>query len=115
MAGHIRRRGKRSWELKFECGADSLSGKEPLRPDNVSSEWCRLVRVLGLPKATLHAWRHTHASQLIRLNMDVLTISRRLGHNSPAITLNVYGHLFKGSDDRAGSSIDAAFSRALTK
>ena len=88
---------------------------EPLRPDNVSSEWRRLVRVLGLPKVTLHAWRHTHASQLIRLNMDVLTISRRLGHGSPSITLNVYGHLFKGSDDRAASSIDAAFSRALTE
>jgi integrase len=52
---------------------------------------------------------------LIRLNMDVLTISRRLGHGSPSITLNVYGHLFKGSDDRAASRIDAAFSRALTE
>jgi hypothetical protein len=33
--------------------------------------------------------------------MDVLTISRRLGHGSPAITLTVYGHLMKGADAKA--------------
>jgi integrase len=91
-----------------------LSG-EPMRPDNVSGEWRRLVRILKFPKVTLHAWRHTHASQLIRLGFDVLTISRRLGHGSPSITLNVYGHLFAGSDDRAAERINAAFSRALTE
>jgi integrase len=83
-----------------------------MRPDNISSEWRRLVRTLKLPKVTLHAWRHTHASQLIRLNIDVLTISRRLGHGSPSVTLNVYGHLFEGSDDRAAERINAAFSWA---
>jgi integrase len=86
---------------------------KPMRPDNVSGEWRRLVGVLKLPKVTLHAWRHTHASQLISLGMDILTVSRRLGHGSPSITLNVYGHLFKGSDDRAAERIDAAFSKAF--
>ena len=90
-----------------------LSG-EPIRSDNVSGEWRRLVRVFKLPKVTLHAWRHTHASQLILTGFDVLTISRRLGHGSPPITLNVYGHLFAGSDDRAAEGINAAFSKALT-
>jgi integrase len=32
-------------------------------------------------------------SQLIAAGMDVLTISRRIGHASPEITLRVYGHL----------------------
>jgi integrase len=86
---------------------------KPMRPDNVSSEWRRLVVVLKLPKVSLHAWRHTHASHLIRANHDVLTISRRLGHGSPSITLNVYGHLFKGTDAAVAGSIDATFSRAF--
>jgi integrase len=89
-----------------------LSGA-PIRPDNVSGEWRRLVKVLKLPKVTLHAWRHTHASHLIQMGTDVLTISRRLGHGSPSITLNVYAHLLPGSDDRAAEGIDAAFSKAL--
>ena len=54
-----------------------------------------------LPRVSLHALRHRHASQLIAAGMDVLTISRRLGHGSPTITLGVYGHLFTNTDDRA--------------
>jgi integrase len=61
--------------------------------------------------ATLHSLRHTHASTLIASGLDVLTISRRLGHGSPAITLTVYGHLFK-TDDRAAQIMEAAFAGA---
>ena len=86
----------------------------PLNPNSPSTEWRRLVRILKLPKVTLHAWRHTHASQLIASGMDVLTISRRLGHGSPSITLDVYGHLFHGSDDRAAAVFDKAFGGVLT-
>ena len=44
-----------------------------------------------------------------------LTISRRLGHASPTITLNVYGHLFANSDNRAADVVEAAFGKALTE
>jgi integrase len=47
--------------------------------------------------------------------MDVLTISRRLGHGSPMITLGVYGHLFTNTDDRAAEIMEAAFARAKTE
>jgi integrase len=47
--------------------------------------------------------------------MDVLTISRRLGHGSPTITLGVYGHLFTNTDDRAAQIMEAAFTRATTE
>jgi integrase len=69
---------------------------------------------LGL-KITLHALRHTHASQLIAAGMDVVTISRRLGHASPTITLNIYGHLFSNTDDRAAEIMEVAFSRPRTE
>jgi integrase len=60
---------------------------------------------------TLHALRHTHVSQLIAAGMDVLTISRRIGHASAAITLKVYGHLFANTDNRAAEIMEAAFTR----
>ena len=63
--------------------------------------------------ATFHSLRHAHASTLIAAGLDVLTISRRLGHGSPAITLGVYGHLFKNSDDRAAEIVEAAFAKAV--
>jgi hypothetical protein len=31
MSGHLRRRGERSWELKYEAGADPLTGKRRIR------------------------------------------------------------------------------------
>jgi integrase len=76
-------------------------------PDALSKDWSVAMADLGL-KVTLHALRHTHASALIAAGVDVLTISRRLGHASPTITLGVYGHLFSNTDDRAAQAMDAA-------
>jgi hypothetical protein len=42
----------------------------------------------------------------------MLTISRRLGHGSPTITLGVYGHLFANTDDRSASILEATFAKA---
>lgn len=75
-------------------------------PNAITKEWSTLM-ANAKAKATLHSLRHTHASTLIASGLDVLTISRRLGHGSPAITLSVYGHLFK-TDDRAAAIMDAA-------
>jgi len=60
---------------------------------------------------TLHGLRHTHVSQLIAAGLDVLTISRRIGHAKPAITLDRYGHMFKNTDARAAEIMEAAFRR----
>ena len=75
-------------------------------PNALTKEWSVAMARAGI-KATFHSLRHTHASTLIASGLDVLTISRRLGHGSPAITLGVYGHLFK-TDDRAAAIMEAA-------
>jgi integrase len=64
---------------------------------------------------TLHALRHTHVSQLIAAGMDILTISRRLGHASAAITLRIYGHLFANTDARAAEIMELAFAKMRTE
>ena len=51
--------------------------------------------------------RHTHASALIAAGVDIVTISTRLGHGSPAITLAVYAHLFNRTDEAAAKAIKA--------
>jgi hypothetical protein len=33
-----------------------------------------------------------------------------MGHSSPMISLNVYGHMFDNTDDRAAQIMEAAFS-----
>jgi integrase len=48
---------------------------------------------------------------LIAAGVDILSVSRRLGHSSPTITLNVYGHLIHGTDARAAEAMDAALGK----
>jgi integrase len=79
-------------------------------PNALTKEWSLAMQSARLT-ATLHSLRHTHASTLIASGLDVLTISRRLGHGSPAITLKVYGHLFK-TDDRAAAVMEVALAGA---
>ena len=67
---------------------------EPQSPRGFSKEWADVAASIGL-LVTFHALRHTHASHLIDAGIDVVKISRRLGHASVDITLRVYAHLFQ--------------------
>ena len=50
---------------------------------------------------TFHELRDTAISQAIASGADVLAISRIAGHANPSITLADYGHVLKGSIQRA--------------
>jgi integrase len=76
-------------------------------PHNFSTTWLRLVRRLGLPKVSWHALRHTHASILISVGVDIATIASRLGHENVATTLSTYTHLFAADDRAAADAINA--------
>jgi integrase len=80
-------------------------------PNWLSKKFAQAMATLGID-CKLHGLRHTHVSQLIAAGLDVLTISRRIGHASPAITLNVYGHLFANTDGRAAEIMEVAFIRS---
>jgi integrase len=80
----------------------------PRRPDQLSWLWRSACKSLKLPMVSFHALRHTHASALIARGLDVVLISRRLGHGNPHVTLRAYGHLFKRDDRAAADAIEAA-------
>jgi integrase len=79
-------------------------------PDAFSAEWRDFADQAEMAGIPLHALRHTHASQLIDAGVDIVTVSRRLGHASPAITLKIYAHLFRKDDGKAAAAINAALS-----
>ena len=78
-------------------------------PYTMSNRWRDAVKHRKLPKVTFHALRHSHTSALIAAGLNVVSVSHRLGHASPALTLSVYSHLFNKDDDGAAAAIDAAF------
>ena len=47
--------------------------------------------------------------------LDVVTVSRRIGHASAAITLDVYAHMLKNTDTRAAEIMEATFARVRTE
>jgi integrase len=70
----------------------------------------------GEPRLRFHDLRHCFASLLIAQGLNVVFISRQLGHASPSFTLDVYGGLFDRAEHarRATEGLEAAFARMLT-
>ena len=81
---------------------------ELLKPHTISRAWRRAVVAKKLPAVTFHALRNTHASMLIRKGVDILTISRRLGHSKASVSLDVYGRRRRSGRgrDRGGAEMN---------
>ena len=88
--------GKAEPDALMFCNPDG----SPIRPNSLSVQWNREVRrIASVPAVSFHSLRHTHASALIKAGIDVVSVSRRLGHSSPVITLRVYAHMFGDAGD----------------
>lgn len=63
----------------------------------------RLVPTAKLStRLKFHSLRHTYASLCVAAGLDVLKVSRFMGHSKPGTTLGIYTHLFD-TDDHAGA------------
>jgi len=92
--------GKAGPDALLFCDLDG----SPIRPNKLSVQWNREIRrIKDVPPVTFHSLRHCHASALIKAGIDVVSVSRRLGHSSPMITLKVYAHLFGDAGDGAAA------------
>jgi integrase len=79
----------------------------PISPNYISKLWRVTISAIPeFPRVRFHSLRHSHASALIAAGIDVVKVSRRLGHSSPVITLGVYSHLFGEGDDGAAAAIE---------
>ena len=75
----------------------------PPHPDTVSGTFDAMVKASGLPRITVHALRHTHATILLALGEPVKAVSERLGHSDVTTTLNYYAHVIPGLQAQAVS------------
>lgn len=64
-----------------------------------------------LPPVTPHGLRHTSATLLISENVDVRTVSGRLGHAQTSTTLNIYSHSLQKKDAQAAQTLETLLSK----
>lgn len=59
-----------------------------------------------LPEIPLHGLRHTSATLLISENVDIKTVSGRLGHAQTSTTINIYSHSLRKKDEAAADILE---------
>lgn len=62
----------------------------------------------GAPDITWHQLRHFHASVALQHKQNVVTVSRRLGHSNPNITLGTYSHVLTASQQEVADTVAGA-------
>ncbi|MBU3101907.1 MULTISPECIES: tyrosine-type recombinase/integrase [Clostridium] len=55
--------------------------------------------------------RHTYATILISQNVDVSTVSKRLGHARTSTTMDIYSHSLQRSDSAAAYKLENLFNK----
>lgn len=83
----------------------------PLDPDTIRRDFLKAaMEEIDAAGLGFHALRHTYASLQLAAGVNVLQLSRALGHHSAAFTLLVYTHLLEG-DEAPPLDLSAALER----
>jgi len=83
-----------------------FGGKRSLPISNVQREFRKAIEKSGVPPIRIHDLRHSHATVLINSGVNIVAVSKRLGHSSINMTLKVYAHLLKETDDELVAVLD---------
>lgn len=89
--------GGRGEDLVFSSG----DGTPMLRPNMMWRHFMPALKAAGIEGIRFHDLRHTYASLLLTQGENVKYVQTQLGHSTPTITLNVYSHLLKESNQEA--------------
>ena len=65
-----------------------------INPGTISNHFKAFGRKYGLEDFHTHMLRHTNCSISLANGEDLLAVSKKLGHASPAFTMKVYGHTY---------------------
>ena len=69
---------------------------QPVHPHAISQAFERIARRASVRVIRLHDLRHTHGTLLIAAGVPVKVVSERLGHATPAFTIETYQHVLPG-------------------
>ena len=76
---------------------------------HLQRELKRLAQLAGDETITFHSLRHFHATLALQQHQNPVVVSKRLGHSSVSMTLDIYGHTIPGWQRSAAE----AFAKAM--
>ena len=81
---------------------------EMLNPNAPTKYLSKFGKRYNFPGLHPHTLRHTMATVSIANGADVVSVSKKLGHAAPSITLNIYSHANQEAQLRANKSLEMA-------
>lgn len=103
----------KEWKLACPPGKHDLvfptDAGNPMNHNNMVNRYFRpTLEAAGLDIIRFHDLRHTYASLLIEQGENIKYIQTQLGHSNPTVTLNVYAHLMKPTNQEAAMKLEDA-------
>ena len=78
---------------------------KPMHPDTITDWLNKFSKRNDLPHINPHAFRHTVASILISQGVDIVTVSKQLGHDKVSTTTDIYSHIINKASEQAADTI----------
>jgi integrase len=101
-------------DTDFQYSWFMFGGVKPLSRTNVSRYKDNAIEKSGVKRITIHQFRHSHATNLINDGVNVVAVSKRLGHSDVSMTLRVYTHLFQKIDEELIDNLEKSSHDLLT-
>jgi len=104
LKAHLGAMTARAQDAGTKLAADAFvfshddDGANPWYVDNITHNWDRVRKAVGLDGVRLHDLRHFQATMLLQAGVPVPNVSKRIGHRDSATTLNVYSHFIEETD-----------------
>ena len=89
----------------------TMDDGKTLRPDSITQWLGNFSRRKGLPHINPHAFRHTAASVLITQGIDIVTVSKMLGHAKVSTTEDIYSRVIEESKQLASNALADVYFR----
>lgn len=89
-----------------ENGPYLFGGVRALSPTSIDRYFRAGIEASGVSKIRLHDLRHSHATWLINNGVNIVAVSKRLGHSTIEQTLKTYTHLLENSDQQMMDKIN---------
>jgi len=94
------------WLLQLNLVFPNEVGQPMNHSNMVRRYFLKALEDAKIPKLRFHDLRHTYASLLIEERERIKHIQTQLGHSIPTVTLNVYAHQMKPTNQEAAQRLE---------